>query len=79
MRKIIRSGAILVVLAGPALAQSLPTGPSGPSREQIEKERREEAAARRAMERVPDKQPASKDPWGKVRAAPQPSTAKKSH
>jgi hypothetical protein len=82
LRHIIPTWLILVVLAGPAAAQALiPTGPRGPSREQIEKERREESAARRAMEEVPDRRPASKDTWGNVRPAPQqPSgSVKKSH
>jgi hypothetical protein len=71
-------GLILVALAGPAAAQALiPTGPRGPSREQIEKEQREESAARRAMEEVPDRKPASKDPWGNVRSAPQTSISAK--
>jgi len=74
------AGLIAVMLGGPAAAQALiPTGPRGPSREQIEKEKREENAAKRAMDDVPDRK-ATKDPWGNLRPAPAPSNAgKKSH
>jgi hypothetical protein len=78
-RTIIVTGLIAIMAGGPAAAQAIPTGPSGPRREQIEKEKREEEAAKRAMGDVPERK-ASKDPWGNLRQAPTSSNAgKKSH
>lgn len=79
MPRTILAVALLVLSTAPLLAQvGMPTGPIGPTREQREREQREEAAARRALGDLPDKQPASKDPWGKVRTAPQTNSNKKS-
>lgn len=85
-RTIIVTGLIAVLGGGPAAAQrgsgteslsrAIPTGPSGPRREQIEKEKREEEDAKRAMGDVPERK-AIKDPWGNLRQAPTTSNARK--
>jgi hypothetical protein len=86
-RTIIVTGLIAVLGGGPAAAQrgggaeslsrAIPYGgPSGPRREQIEKEKREEEDAKRAMGDVPERK-AIKDPWGNLRQAPTTSNARK--
>lgn len=78
VRNVIQALVILILFAGPAAAQSIPMGSRSASPEQIEKEKREESAANRALSKIPDKEKKSKDPWGNVRSAPQaPGTDKK--
>ena len=68
LRKTIQASALLLLLAGPAAAQIIPLGERAASPEEIQQRQKEERAYNRAMEKVPDKAPASKDPWGNVRS-----------
>jgi hypothetical protein len=78
--KLIVAVALVMMLAVPALAQSLnsnpPPGPPPPppkSRQEIEAERSAEQAYRNSLKNIPD-QPAA-DPWGNARSVGAPKAA----
>jgi hypothetical protein len=87
LRKLIQASALqtwalVVLFAGPAAAQGMPPvgfplGARSASPEQIEQQQKEERAYNRAMQKVPDKEAKTKDPWGNVRSAPQADSGKK--
>ena len=70
LRKTVQASALLLLFAGPASAQIIPLGERAASPEEVQQRQKEERAYNRAMEKVPDKEPVSKDPWGNVRSAP---------
>lgn len=83
--KVFRIAAVLVVLAGPAYAQSAGMGPSGPnlnlipeiaSKTQEEKDADEvrDKAYKESLKKIPDAK-VSSDPWGTVRTTPAPKAA----
>lgn len=76
LRNFFQALAILVSLTGlaeTAAAQSLPLGQGSARPEDVQREQREQNAYSRALEKVPDKEKKSKDPWGNVRSSPQAS------
>jgi len=80
--KILRAGALIALLAGPAYAQSLPdiniipdtTRSKTP--QEIEQDKITEKASRESLRKIPDAK-GSTDPWGSVRGseAPKPEKA----
>ena len=70
LRKLIRAGAIVVLVAGTAAAQDTVGIPLNPRKamtpEQIEKQRASDEAYKAAMKKIPDKA-SSTDPWGNIR------------
>jgi len=82
LRKLIPAGAILALLSGPALPQSLNLIPDTKrhlTAEEQQQERDAESRYRETINGIPDKK-TSKDPWGNVRSAPaakQPASAAK--
>ncbi len=70
LRKLIRAGVIVVMLAGPATAQDsfgIPVNPKRPpSGQEIERRKATDRDYDAAMKKIPDKN-TSKDPWAVVR------------
>ncbi len=73
LRRLVCTGAIVLLVTGAAAAQSnlsVPFNPKGPppSQEQIDRQRAADKAYDAAMHKIPDKK-SSADPWGDVRPA----------
>ena len=72
--KIVRAVALIVLLAGPAYAQSLPDiniipdNTRSKTPQEIEQDKINEKAYRESLRKIPDAK-ASNDPWGSVRGA----------
>jgi hypothetical protein len=78
--KIFRAAALVLLLTGPAYAQSLPDIniiPDAKSRtpEEIEQDKIRDKAYRETLKKIPDGK-ASSDPWGDVRSTDAPKAAK---
>ena len=78
--KIFRAAALIVLLAGPAYAQSLPDiniipEARGKTPEEIEQDKANEKAYKDSLHKIPDAK-ASSDPWGNVRSTDAPKPAK---
>ena len=78
--KIFRAAALIVLLTGPAYAQSLPDIniiPEARSKtpDEIEQDKANEKAYKDSLRKIPDAK-ASSDPWGSVRSADAPKPAK---
>jgi hypothetical protein len=80
-RRIIPAIAIAALLTGTAHAQSLSLFPQpGDQRkdpEEIAREKAIEQDYNEAASKIPDKKPATNDPWGGVRSAPAATASKK--
>jgi hypothetical protein len=78
LRKLIPAGAIVVLFAGPAVAQDsfgIPLNQKMPqTREEIERQNASDRAYDAAMKKIPDKK-LSVDPWGNIRPST-PTTSK---
>ena len=71
---------VIALLAGPAYAQSKPSGTieelmNAKPPEQVEKERAADQAYKESLKKIPDAKAA--DPWGNARGADAPKTAAK--
>jgi len=78
--KIFRAAALILLLTGPAYAQSLPDIniiPEARSKtpEEIEQDKVKDKAYRESLKKIPDAK-ASSDPWGDVRSTDTPKAAK---
>jgi hypothetical protein len=78
--KIFRAAALILLLTGPAYAQSLPDIniiPDAKSKtpEEIEQDKIRDKAYRETLKKIPDGK-ASSDPWGDVRGTDTPKAAK---
>ena len=72
MRTVVVALATIAVLVSPAYSQGKGKGGNNPQAEQQAEERRKDAAEtekayRAAIERIPDKDKKSYDPWGNMR------------
>jgi hypothetical protein len=78
--KFVFAAATIVLLAGPAYAQSKAPTPEemmdAKTPDQVEKERAADKAYKESLKKIPDAKPPS-DPWGNARNADAPKTAAK--
>jgi hypothetical protein len=68
-----RIGAMITLLTGTAFSQSiiLPTNKKEPrSAEELEQEKANERAYKRAIEKIPAPEKKATDPWGNIRSSP---------
>jgi hypothetical protein len=78
--KIFRAAALIVLLTGPAYAQSLPDiniipEARGKTPEEIEQDKINEKAYKESLRKIPDAK-VSSDPWGNVRGGDAPKPEK---
>ncbi len=76
--RVFYAAAVLALMAGPALAQSIPKygeAPKAKSPQEIASEREAEKAYKRSLGNIPEQK--SADPWGTVRSDSAPKTVAK--
>ena len=75
--RVLRAAAMIMLLAGPAYAQSIPKYGelSSKTPKQIEEERTTENAYKKSLGNIPDQAPT--DPWGNARSVGAPNAAAK--
>jgi hypothetical protein len=77
LRKLIGTAAVLVLLSGGASSQTINmlAKERSLSPEETQREREIESQYRETVDKLPDKQKKSSDPWGNVRQAPAASSS----